>query len=201
MVDNKTEQAKKKAAEVRDKVKEQSAEAERKVKETVKKAENSTIGKHIPTSFDSATFRDIIKCTLFLNSIITIGFYCIVSAATEDVQNTLRKTLITLSYYIILVFGLGGILIDTIFFFGHLFPFFQVFLAVKFIKLIGCILFIFSGHRSSWLQFFSVYLYAACCICLDLFFIYYLAIYEERCTSDDYDENGMLKEDRKVEEP
>lgn len=201
MADTKTEQAKKKAAEVRDAVKIQSAQAERKVKETVKKTENSTIGKHIPTSLDSATFKDIIKLTLFLNSIITIGFYCIVAAALEDVENPLRKTLLTLSYYVILIFGLGGILTDTIFFFGHLFALFQVFLAVKCIKLIGCMLFLFSGHRASWLQFFSVYLYAACCICLDLFFVYYLAIYEERCGNDDYDEDGMLKEDRKVEEP
>lgn len=200
MADSKTEKAKQKAAEVRDKVKEQSEMAEKKVKESVKKAEKSRVGKHIPTSLDAMTFKDIIKMTLVLNSIMTLGLYCIISAALTDMETDIRYFLLTASNWLIILFGIGGIVSDSIFFFAHLFPLFKVFLLFKLLKIVGMFIFLFCGHRDSWLMFLITFAYTGFCVLLDICYVYYLAIFEERMQSDDYDSDGMLKEDRKKEE-
>ncbi|KRH92947.1 hypothetical protein M153_1986000663 [Pseudoloma neurophilia] len=197
MADSKTERAKRKAAEVRDAVALQSAQAEKKTKETIKAVEKSKIGKHIPTSLDSATFKDVIKMTLFLNAIMTIGFYCIVNSAATDVENAIKRTALNICNYIILIFGLGGIVVDSIFFFGQLFALLKIFYLIKFVKFLGMVLFLFATFRGiGWFMMASEWLYTICCGLLDLFFMYYLTLYEERVASDDYDENGMLKADR-----
>lgn len=201
MAESKTEQAKQKAAEVRDAVAKQSEIAEQKVKESVKAAENSAVGRRIPTSLDSMTFRDIVKMTFFLNSILSLGLYCISASAATDAEGNLSGFFLNTSNYMIAIFGIGGIVADGLFFFAHLFAFFKVLLLIKILKLVGMVLFIFSGHRDTWLMMITTYLYAAFCVFLDLCYIYYLIIYEERLHNDDYDENGMLKRDKKEEEP
>lgn len=201
MAESKTEQAKQKAAEVRDAVSKQSEIAEKKVKESVKAAENSAVGRKIPTSLDSMTFRDIIKMTFLLNFILSLGLYCISASAATDTQSDITGTILKVSNIIIAIFGIGGIIADGLFFFAHLFTFFKVLLLIKFCKLVGMVLFIVSGHRDTWLMFITTYLYVGFCIIIDLCYIYYLAIFEERLESDDYDENGMPKRDRKEEEP
>merc|ERR1711915_328250 len=188
MAETKTEQAKQKASEVADAVK---------VKEGVKKAEKSAVGKHIPTSLDALTFRDIIKMTLVLNSIMTLGLYCIVTAAVTDMQTGLRSILLNITDWIIIIFGVGGVVTDALFFFAHLFSFFKIFLLIKVIKVAGMILFLPVARKESWFMTLITFLYTAFCVFLDLCYVYYLAIYEERVASDDYDENGMLKNQRK----
>merc|ERR1711915_80881 len=191
MAETKTEQAKQKASEVADAVK---------VKEGVKKAEKSAVGKHIPTSLDALTFRDIIKITLVLNSIMTLGLYCIVSAALTDMQPGLRATLLNIVDWMIVLFGVMGVITDALFFFAHLFSLFKIFLLIKVLKIAGMILFIPIVHKESWLMTIVTTSYTLSCVFLDLCYVYYLAIYEERVESDDYDADGMLKKNRKHDE-
>merc|ERR1711915_485782 len=159
MAETKTEQAKQKASEVADAVK---------VKEGVKKAEKSAVGKHIPTSLDALTFRDIIKMTLVLNSIMTLGLYCIVTAAVTDMQTGLRSILLNITDWIIIIFGVGGVVTDALFFFAHLFSFFKIFLLIKVIKVAGMILFLPVARKESWFMTLITFLYTAFCVFLDL---------------------------------
>lgn len=201
MAESKTEKAKQKAAEVQEAVRIKSEEAEKKIKDSVKAAEQGMIGKHIPTSLDSLSFRDIIKLTLVLNSILTIGFYCIITAAKMDTQTGVRKLLLTISNWVFIIFGVGGIIIDSVFFFAHLFNYFKIFVFFKLIKVVAIILYSCSAHYEGWINIISTIAYGLSCVAVDLCFVYYLAIYEERVASDEYDENGMLKSNEKREEP
>lgn len=194
MADSQTERAKQKAAEMRDAVKEKSDQAEKKVKESVKAVEKHPVGKHIPTSLDSMTFRDIIKITLLINSVLTLGLYCIITEAIQEASTGVRGTLLTIIDYGIIIFGIGGIIVDTIFFFLHLFSLFKFFLLWKFLKIVTMMLFVVVTHKPSWFMIVITTIYTLTGIFLDFCFVYYLAIYEERVMSDDYDENGMLKQ-------
>lgn len=200
MAEPNTEKVKEKAAEVKDTVKEKSDKAEQKVKESVKKAEKGKVGQHIPTSLDNLTFKDIIKCTLLLNAIMTIGLYVIVSATRINIGSRWREILLTTAKFMILIFGVGGILIDAIFFFGRLFSLFKVFLGLKAVKLLGVLIFCFAQKLGAWYIIVMSIVYLASCVLIDLCFVYYLAIFQERLESGEYDENGMPKTKQEGEE-
>lgn len=193
MAETKTEKAKEKATEMKNKVNETTEVAEKKVKESVKKTENSAVGQHIPTSLDSLTFKDIIKLTLLLNAAFTVGLYVIVSATAIDITPRLRRICLEAAKFIILIFGVGGIITDAVFFFGHLFSLFRVFLMLKLVKLGGIVLLCFAQKLGAWHIIIMSCMYMVFCIFIDLCYIYYLAIFQERMESEDYDENGMLK--------
>lgn len=195
MAETNTEKAKERADEVKEQMRKKSDQAEQKVKESVKRAESSRVGQHIPTSIDNMTFKDIIKITLFLNAVMTVGLYIIVSAGVVNAQPKLRYICLLVAKYIILIFGIGGILMDAVFFFAHLFGLFKIFLLLKAIKVVGTVILCFAQKLEAWHLVIMSCFYMICCVVLDLCFIYYLAIFQERMESDDYDENGMPKKD------
>merc|ERR1712039_911561 len=138
------DEAKQKAKEIQQKADVKSKEAEQHVRTTMKKTQESAVGKRIPTSIDSISFRDIVKANLLLNAMMTLGVYLIVHSYVKDqaAEYSFHRVILEFACWTLLIFGLGGIVSDFVFFFGHLFAFFRIFLLLKFLKLVGLAIFI-----------------------------------------------------------
>merc|ERR1711972_630134 len=127
---------------------------------------------------------------------MTLGVYLIVHSYVKDpAAEYSHRVILEFACWTLLIFGLGGIVSDFVFFFGHLFAFFRIFLLLKFLKLVGLAIFIVGILVAEFGNYFVVcsqIVFTLSAAALDLTYIYYYCLYEERTLSDEYDENGML---------
>merc|ERR1712130_909845 len=75
---------------------------------------------------------------------MTLALYLISDSLLADTDTkSFHYWMVCGAWWLIVIFGLGGVVVDCVMLFGHLFAFFRVFLLIKAIKLIGLVLFVF----------------------------------------------------------
>jgi hypothetical protein len=183
------------AGKAGERTKEKADEAEMKVKEGVEKIEHSSAGKKLPTHIERIEFSDIVKIILVITGMLVVPLYIIVD---EDMLSTrihaLRWVMLSIKY-MVLAFGLVGVLIDAIIIFFKLGVLFKLILLLKSLKVISVVLSMIFVTTDTWFVKVLAMLYMIFIILVDLVFIYYSALYFARIESDEFDGQGNRKRD------